>query len=65
LLLYLKEAQARKLKPSYLWCSALAREIVDFVAAQLPGRRLRVLADGGYATKEFLQDAMLQGRPNG
>jgi hypothetical protein len=35
--------------------SALAREIVDFVAAQLPTRRIRVLGDGGYATKDTLQ----------
>jgi hypothetical protein len=53
--LYLKEAQARKLKTPYRSRSALAREIVDFVAAQLPERRLRVLGDGGYATKEHLR----------
>jgi hypothetical protein len=53
--LYLKEAQARKLKLPYRSRSALAREIVDFVAAQLPERRLRVLGDGGYATKECLR----------
>ena len=35
--------------------SALAREIVDFVAAQLPARPIRVLGDGGYATKDYLQ----------
>ena len=34
--------------------SALAREIVDFVAAQLPTRQIRVLGDGGYATKDYL-----------
>lgn len=53
--LYLKEEQARKLKTSYRSRSALAREIVEFVAAQLPDRRIRVLADGGYSTKEFLR----------
>jgi DDE superfamily endonuclease len=53
--LYLKEAHAQKLPLSYRSRSALAREIVDFVAAQLPGRRIRVLADGGYATKECLR----------
>jgi hypothetical protein len=53
--LYLKEESARKLKRPYRSRSALAREIVDFVAAQLPGRRLRVLGDGGYATKECLR----------
>ena len=52
--LYLKEEQARKLKLPYQSRSALAREIVDFVAAQLPARPLRVLSDGGYATKEYL-----------
>jgi hypothetical protein len=45
--LYLKEAHARKLQLLYRSRSALAREIVDFVAAQLPGRRIRVLGDGG------------------
>ncbi len=53
--LYLKEEQARTLKLPYQSRSALAREIVDFVAAQLPERQIRVLADGGYATKECLQ----------
>jgi len=53
--LYLKEEQARKLKVPYQTRSALAREIVDFVAAQLPTRRIRVLGDGGYATKDTLQ----------
>lgn len=53
--LYLKEAQARKLQLPYRSRSALAREIVDFVATQLPDRRIRGLADGGYATKEYLR----------
>jgi hypothetical protein len=53
--LYLKEEQARKLKQPYQSRSALAREIVDFVATQLPTRHVRVLGDGGYATKESLQ----------
>jgi hypothetical protein len=53
--LYLKEAQARKLQRPYRSRSALAREIVDFVAAQLPERQIRVLGDGGYATKECLR----------
>jgi hypothetical protein len=52
--LYLKEEQARKLKLPYRSRSALAREIVDFVAAQLPARPIRVLSDGGYATKDYL-----------
>jgi hypothetical protein len=53
--LYLKEEQAQKLNVPYQTRSALAREIVDFVAAQLPTRRIRVLGDGGYATKGTLQ----------
>jgi hypothetical protein len=53
--LYLKAEQARKLRVPYQTRSALAREIVDFVAAQLPTHRLRVLGDGGYATKEMLR----------
>jgi hypothetical protein len=53
--LYLKEEHARKLKLPYQSRSALAREIVDFVAAQLPVRPIRVLSDGGYATKDYLQ----------
>jgi DDE superfamily endonuclease len=52
--LYLKEEQADKLELPYQTRSALAREIVDFVAAQLPTRRIRVRGDGGYATKEYL-----------
>lgn len=53
--LYLKEEHARKLKMPYQSRSARAREIVDFVAAQLPERQIRVLGDGGYATKECLR----------
>ena len=53
--LYLKEEQARPLQLPYQSRSALAREIVDFVAAQLPARPIRVLGDGGYATKECLR----------
>ncbi len=53
--LYLKEEQARKLHVPYQTRSALAREIVDFVAAQLPTRRIRGLSDGGYATKDMLR----------
>jgi hypothetical protein len=53
--LYLKEGSAHKLHLPYRSRSALAREIVDFVATQLPDRRLRVLGDGGYATKECLR----------
>lgn len=53
--LYLKAEQARKLRVPYQTRSALAREIVDFVAVQLPTRRIRVLGDGGYATKDTLR----------
>jgi hypothetical protein len=53
--LYLKDAQARKLGVPYQTRSALAREIVDFVAAELPPRRIRAVGDGGYATKDTLQ----------
>jgi hypothetical protein len=52
--LYLKEDQARTLKLPYRSRSALAREIVDLVAVQLPARPIRVLSDGGYATKDYL-----------
>ena len=53
--LYRKEEQAQQLHVPYQSRSALAREIVDFVAAQLPARPIRVLGDGGYATKDYLQ----------
>jgi hypothetical protein len=54
--LYLKEEPAHTYNLPYRSRSALARQIVDFVAAELPGRTIQVLADGGYATKEFLRD---------
>jgi hypothetical protein len=54
LALYLKEEHAQQLNVPYHSRSALAREIVDFVAAQLPTRQLCVLGDGGYATKDYL-----------
>jgi hypothetical protein len=53
--LYLKEPHAKRLQLAYRSRSALAREIIDFVADQLSGRAMRVLADGGDATKEFLR----------
>jgi hypothetical protein len=53
--LYLKEEQARTLKLPYQSRSVLARELVDFVAAQLPARPIQVLSAGGYATKDYLQ----------
>lgn len=52
--LYRKEEQARKLNVPYQTRSALAREVVDFVAAELPTRRIRAVSDGGSATKETL-----------
>jgi hypothetical protein len=53
--LYLKETQAHKLNVPSRSRSQLARDILDFVAQQLPGRSIRSLADGGYATKEYLR----------
>ncbi len=54
--LYLKEAPAPKLGVPYQTRSALAREIVDFVAAQLPTRRIHLVGDGAYATKDMLRE---------
>ena len=53
--LYLKPEQAHQLQVPYRSRSQLARDILDFVAHQLSGRQLRSLADGGYATKEYLR----------
>jgi len=54
--LYLKAPLATKLKRPYHSRSALARRIVDHVAAALPTRTIRVATDGGYATQAFLRD---------
>jgi len=54
--LYLKEEQARTLGVPYQTRSALAREIVDFAATQLPTRRIRAVGDGAYATKDTLRE---------
>ena len=54
--LYLKEPLATTLKVPYHSRSALARRIVDHVAAELPTRAIRVATDGGYATRAFLRD---------
>lgn len=54
--LYLKPAQAQELGVPYRSRSQLARGIVDFVAQQLPERRIRSVADGGYATKDYGRD---------
>jgi hypothetical protein len=53
--LYLKAPQAQQLNVLYRSRSQLARDILDFLAQQLPGRPLYTVADGGYATKEYLR----------
>ena len=53
--LYLKAPLAKTLKVPYRSRSALARGIVDQVAATLPTRAIRVATDGGYATQAFLR----------
>lgn len=53
--LYLKEPQAHTLHVPYRSRSQLARDILDFIAAQLPGRPIQSLADGGYATKDYVR----------
>jgi hypothetical protein len=53
--LSLKAPQAQKLNVPYRSRSQLARGILDFVAEQLPGRQIRSLADGGYATKDYVR----------
>src|SRR4029450_5595839 len=53
--LYLKAPQAQQLHVPYQSRSQLARAILDFVAEQLPGHTIRSLADGGYATKDYLR----------
>jgi hypothetical protein len=53
--LYLKAPVANALKVPYHSRSALARRIVDQVAAALPTRTIHVATDGGYATQAFLR----------
>jgi DDE superfamily endonuclease/Archaeal putative transposase ISC1217 len=53
--LYLKEPQAHQLHVFYRSRSQLARDILDFLAEQLPGRSIQSLADGGYATKDYVR----------
>jgi len=53
--LSLKAPQAQRLHVPYPSRSPLARTLLDFVAAQLPGRSIRSLADGGYATKDSVR----------
>ena len=54
--LYLKEPLAQRLQVPYGSRSQLARAIIDLVAQTLPGRPIRALVDGGYATKDFLRE---------
>lgn len=53
--LYLKADQAHRLNVPYRSRSQLAHDILEFIALQLPTRQLRSLADGGYATKDYLR----------
>jgi DDE superfamily endonuclease len=53
--LYLKPEQAHKLNVPYRSRSQLARDILDFAAEQLPGRPIRTVADGGYATQDYVR----------
>jgi hypothetical protein len=53
--LYLKPDTAKALKVPYLSRSQLARNILACVVEQLPGRHIRSLADGGYATKDSVR----------
>jgi hypothetical protein len=53
--LYLKPDQAKALNMPYRSRSQLARDMLDCVAQQVPGRPIRSLADGGYATKDYVR----------
>jgi DDE superfamily endonuclease/Archaeal putative transposase ISC1217 len=53
--LYLKPAQAHKRNVPYRSRSQLAHDMLKFIAEQLPGRPLRSLADGGYATQDYVR----------
>jgi hypothetical protein len=55
LALSLKPTQAQQLHMPSRSRSQLARDILDFVAQQVPGRPIRSLADGGYATKDSIR----------
>jgi hypothetical protein len=55
LALYLKPAQAQQLPMPYRSRSPLARDSLEVVAQQVPGRSIRSLADGGYATKDYVR----------
>lgn len=53
--LYVKEDIAKNLQVSYQSRSQLAREIIDLIATTLTDYSIRVSADGGYSTKQFLR----------
>ena len=53
--LSLKPDQAQALNMPYRSRSQLARDLLDFMAEQVPGRPIRSLADGGYATKDYVR----------
>jgi DDE family transposase len=53
--LYLKAPQAHQLHVPYRSRSQLARDSLDFLAEQVPGRSIQSLADGGYATKDYVR----------
>src|SRR5499427_3054635 len=53
--LYLKAPQAQQLNVPYRSRSQLVRDILDFLAAQVPERAIRSLADGGYTTKDYVR----------
>jgi len=53
--LYLKPAQAQQRNVPYRSRSQLARDSLDFMAQQVPRRPIWSLADGGYATKDYVR----------
>jgi hypothetical protein len=53
--LYLKPDQAKALNVPYRSRSQSVRDTLGFLAEQLPGRPIRSLADGGYATKDYVR----------
>ena len=53
--LSLTAPQAQTLNVPYQSRSQLARALLDGVGEQVPGRPIRSLADGGYATKDFVR----------
>ena len=53
--LSLKAPQAHTRNVPYRSRSQLARDILDCMAEPLPGRPIQSLADGGYATKDYVR----------